>query len=356
MKEIRSILDLWEKYANDQPAVLATLVSLDGSSYRQLGARMLILENGEWIGGISGGCLEGNALKQAQKVLRDGKARLVEYDTRISEDRQIGIGLGCEGRIEVLFQSLKGNVAMIDLLKGLSTIRKPACVVTVFKSSLPGDPLIGRFDHLYQLPENWQSLLKIPDNEGQSHTTNISLGDRDLSVLVEWVIPNIRMIIGGDNRDVYPLANMGLELGWEVTLSGRSNKYRKDHLRYAVHIVSHQELDQIPLDRYTAVIGMYHDYKLDSSILEWALAGGPGYTGLLGPRKRFDRMYRELKLSEEVRSRIHSPVGLDLGAITPEEIAVSIISGVIAHFRGGAGEALREKDGPIHQRRGHPIN
>jgi xanthine/CO dehydrogenase XdhC/CoxF family maturation factor len=115
-------------------------------------------------------------------------------------------------------------------------------------------------------------------------------------------------------------------------------------------------MEHIPLDGYTAVIGMFHDYKLDRSILEWALAGDPGYTGLLGPRKRFDRMSRELKLSEEVRSRIHSPVGLDLGAVTPEEIAVSIVSGVIAHFRGGAGEALREKDGPIHRRRGHTIN
>lgn len=356
MKEIRSILDLWKRYANDQPAVLATLVSLDGSSYRQLGARMLILENGEWIGGISGGCLEGNALKQAQKVLRDGKARLVEYDTRISEDRQIGIGLGCEGRIEVLFQSLKGNVVMIDLLKGLSTIRKPACVITVFKSSLPGDPWVGRFEYLHQLPENWQSLLKFPGNEGQSHTTIISLEDRDLSVLVEWVTPNIRMIIGGDNRDVYPLVNMSLELGWEVTLTGRSDKYRKDHLRHGVHIMSYEELERIPLDRYTAVIGMFHDYNLDRSILEWALSVNPGYTGLLGPRKRFDRMSHELKLSEEVRSRIHSPVGLDLGALTPEEIAVSIISGVIAHFRGGAGGALRKKDGPIHRRRGHTIN
>lgn len=105
MKELKSILQVYRAHSSSvQKMALATVVHVEDSSYRRIGARMLILENGQWVGGISGGCLEGDALLQAKKVMLASKGKIVTYDTRGRDAHQIGVGLGCEGRIDVYLQ------------------------------------------------------------------------------------------------------------------------------------------------------------------------------------------------------------------------------------------------------------
>jgi xanthine/CO dehydrogenase XdhC/CoxF family maturation factor len=137
-------------------------------------------------------------------------------------------------------------------------------------------------------------------------------------------------------------------MGWEITLAGRQRKLRKEVLEGVTQILPVEELGSISTDHYTAVLCMSHDYATDLKALRHFLPSAIGYLGLLGPRKRFERMIAELNLGPEAIGCVHSPMGLHLGAVTPEEIAVSAVAEIIRTFRGGDGRPLREREGPIH--------
>lgn len=166
--------------------------------------------------------------------------------------------------------------------------------------------------------------------------------------LFEWLEPNLRVVISGDNYDVYPMLDLCRAMGWEITLAGRQRKLRKEVLEGVTQILPVEELGSISTDHYTAVLCMSHDYATDLKALRHFLPSAIGYLGLLGPRKRFERMIAELNLGPEAIGCVHSPMGLHLGAVTPEEIAVSAVAEIIRTFRGGDGRPLREREGPIH--------
>lgn len=328
MKELKSILQVYRAHSSSvQKMALATVVHVEDSSYRRIGARMLILENGQWVGGISGGCLEGDALLQAKKVMLAGKGKIVTYDTRGRDAHQIGVGLGCEGRIDVYLQPVTKE--LMAVLEECTVIREKKLLITPITVSREADlPFFSTGDSGPQRSE-------LAERRGGK-------------ALFEWLEPNLRVVISGDNYDVYPMLDLCRAMGWEITLAGRQRKLRKEVLEGVTQILPVEELGSISTDHYTAVLCMSHDYATDLKALRHFLPSAIGYLGLLGPRKRFERMIAELNLGPEAIGCVHSPMGLHLGAVTPEEIAVSAVAEIIRTFRGGDGRPLREREGPIH--------
>lgn len=355
MKEIKKILDFFQAHRESGlEMALATVVHVEDSSYRRIGARMLILENGHWVGGISGGCLEGDALLNAKKVMMNGECKVVTYDTRNRDARQIGVGLGCEGRIDVFIQPLRDQNSVIPVLEKCLRSRESGVVFTAFESTRPKDPLVGVSlfpmvsDHpfLRQLERELEEVKQ----QRRSKAVELKVEEHVLQVLLEYMEPNIHAVIVGDNYDVYPLLAIGRELGWEVSLVGKQHKLRKEGLENITRLVALEDIAGIVEDPYTTVLAMAHDYATDLAVLRHFASRRIGYLGMLGPRKRFKRMLGELGLDENAVRFVHNPMGLHIGAASPEEIAVSIAAEVIQAFRGGDGRSLKLKEGPIHKR------
>lgn len=360
MKEIRAIVKAYQSIdLRTTRAALATVVRVEGSSYRRAGARMLVLDNGTYLGGISGGCLEGDALRRAQKAIGLHHSSIVTYDTTQEDDHQIGIGLGCQGVIDVLFTPLDpddpGNP--VRVLERLVQIRQPASLVTI----TGGPTELGRtivfeektFPESIPFPAVAEDVLKdIHEciSALQSRTFSYSGG---VTLFVEMVLPAIHVIVFGSNNDIYPFLRMAGELGWDTTTV--TNLLRADRSIYSLSnsVLDHTSGSIDSGDAYTAILLMTHDYKTDLRRLPQALRTQASYIGILGPRKRTEKMYGALAaagqpVSETDRDRIYSPAGLDIGSATPEEIALSILAEIRSHFAGRTGTSLRLRQGTIY--------
>ncbi|MDO6430528.1 XdhC family protein [Flavitalea sp. BT771] len=361
MKEIRSIVNAYRSidFATTR-AALATVVRVEGSSYRRAGARMLVLDNGTYLGGISGGCLEGDALRRAQKAIGLRHASVVTYDTTQDDDHQVGVGLGCQGIIDVLFTPLDPDDANnpVPVLASLSNTRTPVCLITVTQG-----PRLG-FNVLFE-PQSFVRTFPFPGLAAQAlpdiHDCLASLQSRthtystDITLFIEMILPPIHVVVFGSNNDLYPFLRMALELGWDTSLY--TNILRADKALLALTTATHDHsTDTIPEgDAYTAIVLMTHDYKTDLRRLPQALKTKASYIGILGPRKRTERIYAALEadgypVSDADRQRVYSPAGLDIGSATPEEIALSILAEIRSHFAGRTGTSLRLRQGAIYQR------
>ena len=183
-------------------------------------------------------------------------------------------------------------------------------------------------------------IISPENNKGQT-----------LKVLVEYLRPETKIIIIGDNYDVLSFVGIAYELGWAIHLVGRKKKMSRNLFAKAKAIYEYEEFDNVPVDEFTAIVLMSHDYNWDKTILPKVLAQNPTYVGMLGPKKRTVKMQKEL--GNDLLNKIeffHSPIGLDIGAESPEEIALSIASEIVATFRKREGTPLRHREGPIHER------
>jgi xanthine dehydrogenase accessory factor len=369
MKEIKQITEAYQNIDfSKTKAALATVVRVEGSSYRRTGARMLVLESGEWIGGISGGCLEGDALKKARLAMSQNKATLITYDTTDDDPYQIGVGLGCNGIIDVLITPLDSqnpNNAVRQLQSCIDQ-RMPNLVVTVTGiSKVHTNIALGnvfRFDNEVHFSANFplsqlnESL--IPSiNEALATTKSVSkeyiLEDRSkLTLFLEVIPPAIQLYIFGSNYDVYPMVKVGKELGWRVICVCNPAKMHASLSKMADTVVPKDHQPEI--DNFTAAISMCHDYESDYRNMQMLLKTDIKYIGLLGPKKRTIKMYDRMtekgtSLTAEQEERIYSPVGLDIGAATPEEIALSVCAEIRAFFSGRDGNRLKYRPKPIYE-------
>ncbi|WP_435357455.1 XdhC family protein [Emticicia sp. SJ17W-69] len=369
MKEIKQITEAYQKIDFSQTrAALATVVRVEGSSYRRTGARMLVLESGEWIGGISGGCLEGDALKKARLAMSQNKATLITYDTTEDDPYQIGVGLGCNGIIDVLITPLdpQNPNNAVRLLQNCIDQRTPNLVVTVTNLSKKqanislGD--VFRFDNETHFNQTFP-LNEIRDNilievqDALKNTKSVSkeyiLEDgAKLILFLEVIPPAIQLLVFGSNYDVYPMVRAAKELGWRVICICNPIKMHPTLFELADEVVPK---DFIPsIDTFTAAISMCHDYESDYRNLQMLLKTTISYIGLLGPKKRTNKMYVRMNeegilLTDEQEKRIYSPVGLDIGAATPEEIALSVCAEIRATFSGRDGNRLKLRQRPIYE-------
>lgn len=370
MKEIKKIIDTYEKIDfTTTRAALATVVRVEGSSYRRTGARMLILDNGVWVGGISGGCLEGDALRKAKHAIVQEQPNLITYDTTEDDAHQIGVGLGCNGIIDVLISPLdpedKNNP--IEQLKNIVNDRQAHIIISVadkhdqVKGVAVGDVFHylnkEQFAGIFPIPNITEAVLKDIEwsiNKERSKPRDYDLEMGHLTLFIEIIPPVMHLVMYGGNYDIYPLVTLAKEVGWKVSVVANPTKVNKSLFKTADAVISNKN-PIVEIDEYTAAVLMAHDYKTDLNNLKALLETEIPYIGLLGPRKRSDKMFTEFRaegidFEQDLKERIHSPIGLDIGAITPEEIAISIIAEIRAFFAGRTGQFLKERVGSIHVR------
>ena len=370
MREFKAILAAYYKAGlSDRKAAIATVVQVRGSSYRSPGARMLITDDGKWVGSISGGCLEGDALRQARLVMMSGESQTVTYDTREESNQNLGIGLGCNGIIDVLIEPIiSEDHHLKSLFEQIATSQTPLALATIFagdKQSIGQKLLCSEHDILRcNLEDNLVREKVFSDLKGlfQGHA---SKGKRyfglngEVDVFVELIQPTISLIIFGGGFDARPVSNLAKSLGWDVTVTDECVAHIAPIFFPTADTLSLCQRSFIDRDfkitPYTACNLMSHNYEYDRDVLKKLVDSDTPYIGILGPRKRFDKMLDEyrtsgVELNSEVLSRIHSPIGLDIGAEAPDEIAVAIIAEIQGKFSNRSGGHLKYRSGPIHKR------
>lgn len=350
MKEINKIIEFYHALPEDIACAIATVVHVEGSSYRRVGARMLVASNGQWEGGISGGCLEGDALRKAQQVIFSGKSKIVTYDTREDDASSIGIGLGCNGLIDVLISPINRDDSNnpIKILEDCSLERKEHILITSLE-----DKLNSNNQGKISCGENFQEEgIKAIINEVKAKQSSRIVELEHKKVLVEYLAPPIHLLIFGGQYDVFPLLQLKELLGWKATLICKSQNTNVASLRLADKIINQREGCQLPeVDKHTVAILMAHDYKTDVANLKRLLEEtNLPYIGMLGPKKRANKAFNELAINAVSQERVFAPVGLDTGAVTPEEIAVSIVAEIRSFFSKRKGTSLRDRAETIHSK------
>lgn len=373
MKEITEIIKSFE-IANKQGlrTALATVVNVVGSSYRRAGARMLVTENGMLTGAISGGCLEGDALKKALLAIYENKNKLVTYDTSDSDDAKFGVQLGCNGIVHILFEPINKEIENnpIGLLKKIISERKQAVLITFFSLEDKNFQIGTKYlINKSEILENTQTAIssELEKNSKQdaisvlenkvSISKDYKLEDKTISSFIEFVKPVISIVIFGAGNDVLPLVSLCYLLGWQTTIiDGRRSHATKERFANAGNIfISDAEsaLENVKIDEQTFFIVMTHNYNYDIEILRQLSQIDCRYIGILGPKKKLHRMFDELSgkgtfFYESQKEKIFSPIGLDLGAETSEEIALSIVAEIQAFIANKNAQPLRLKEENIH--------
>lgn len=364
MKEICNIIQVYESLDHSREKVaLASVVSVEESSYRRIGARMLVQSSGIWVGGISGGCLEGDALRRSQAVIYKNQASLVVYDTMEDDRNQIGVGLGCNGRIEVLLTPIDPEDPNneIELLKKIQHDNKPNILLKVIDAPA-GTGLLGQ-TQLVSMDATTLEFAGIAADELAGFIEEVTTKKTPktfscatsaygrVKILIEFIRPETRLVIAGDNYDVNALASVATALGWEIYVVGKAKKLSRQVFEQAKSILDYGQADQLDINEYTAVVLMTHDYQKDLELLPLFYAKQPAYLGLLGPKKRFLKMQNELQdIQFDETDFFFTPTGLEIGAESPQEIALSITAEIVAAMRRKPGVSLRIKEGTIHER------
>lgn len=372
MKEQKAIIDAFRKTdLTERKAALATVVRVRGSSYRSPGARMLITDDGKWVGSISGGCLEGDALRKARQVMMDGKPMTVTYDTSENSNQNLGIGLGCNGIIDVLIEPVDpaGYRNPIALFESLVSSGEPVALATVFsngghvgdKELVAADGrVIVSFSNTLLHNAVIGDLTKVFATK-RSEAKEYRVESDTHEVFIELIQPSISVIIFGGGFDARPVSQLAKGLGWDVTVTDECVAHIAPLFFPTADKLSLCQRDFIDRDfnitPFTACVLMSHNYEYDRDVLRKLLKSPAPYIGILGPRKRFDKMLAEfeaegLTLRGDDLHRIHSPIGLDIGAEAPDEIAVSIIAEIQGKFANRSGGFLKYRNAPIHQRDG----
>ena len=370
MKDFKTIVTEFRKVdISHRKAALATVVKVRGSSYRSPGARMLITDDGKWIGSISGGCLEGDALRKARQVMMDNAPMTVTYDTSEESNQNLGIGLGCNGIIDVLIEPINSaaNNNPINLFEKFISTTEPLTLATIFNaSSGVGQKIIlhsgGALENYFSNEElsmlvknDLMHLFVSKKSEAKMYRTK----EGDVEVFVELVQPTVSLIIFGGGFDARPVSHLAKSLGWDVRVTDECVAHIAPLFFPTADKLSLCHRDFIDRDfeitPFTACVLMSHNYEYDRDVLKKLLKTETPYIGILGPRKRFDKMQLEftkqgITLSADDIHRIHSPIGLDIGAETPDEIAVSIISEIQGKFANRSGGFLKYRNAPIHYR------
>ncbi len=377
MKTLQAIVELAQASPPGEVLALATVVKTRGSAYRRPGARMLVTPAGRSAGLISGGCLDGDVRERAQAVLASGRPCLVTYDSRSPADIVFGLGLGCSGIVQVLLEPVTAGdpAGLLAFLTACVNRRQVGRIATIFHetsaylasrvlrwpdgaltSTCADDVVAAALLQLWQESASRRTALRemvLPD--GQT-----------AGVLLEAITPPVALTIFGAADDALPVAHLAKSIGWHVTVIDARPAYATPE-RFptadAVHCLrpgALSESPQIVLTPESMVMIMTHHFNHDRDLLRFLLPRPPCYLGILGPKARTARLLEELaeeglRFPDDTLAKIHGPAGLDLGAETPEEIAISIIGEMQSVLAQRGGGALRDRNAPIHDPVDQPI-
>jgi len=348
------------------PFALATTVAVAGSSPRPPGATMAVSAGGEALGSLSGGCVEGAVYAAAEQVLAGAGPALATYG--ISDEHAFSVGLTCGGILTVLVQQV--DAARAALLRGLLDdldADVPVALATVVGGPAPlGAQLVVRPAGVggslgtegldAAVTDDVRGLLAL----GQDGTRHYGPGGErridEVAVFVRSFTPPPRMLVYGAIDFAAAVARLGAFLGYRVTVCDARPVFATPRRLPEAHEVvcrwPHDHLLDTAVDGRTVICVLTHDPKFDVPLLAVALRSPAAYVGAMGSRRthseRLDRL-RELGLSEPELARLRSPIGLDLGARTPEETAVSIAAEIVQTRWGGSGMPLASTGGAIHR-------
>lgn len=365
MNEAQNIVNAFRRLAPNQRAALATIVSLEGSSYRRPGARMLITDSGETTGLLSAGCFEQDVCERARMVMLTGEPALVKYDTTTNDDIVWGLGLGCSGVVHVLIEPATNErvAGLMQLLAECAECESCGAIATVFRANSES---LGAAAFLYAdgtidgqpIARSIFDDLREVVRKGNSTIRRYATEDGYIDVFLEVVRPPARLVIFGAGHDSAPVVRLAKSLGWHTSVvdtRARVSSHERFEDADAVWLCRPEDVNkQVSLSERTAVVLMTHNYLHDLELLRQLLPLRLRYLGCLGPKKRTEQLLLDLSAEDTwfVRAnlrRLHSPVGLDIGAETAEEIALSIVSEIKAVLSERAGAQLRNREGSIHE-------
>ena len=378
MNEVRALVEAFDAaHERGGRCALATVVSVEGSSYRRPGARMLVCEGGASTGTISAGCLEADVIEHAKRVIRVGEAVLVEYDTASTSDEMAwGLGLGCNGVVRVLVEPVGPASSYVEALRRSCDGRAgaaPVTVATVYQhttsDSTHAAPRVPVGARLFideggetgreNLSEEVAALVEGDVRAGATGGRFYEVAGGSVKVFVETLVRPVPLIVFGAGHDALPVVELARGLGWQTEVvdpqsrpASRSRFAAADRVTLARPAEVAARVDITPR---TLTLLMSHNYSHDLELLRFLLASPARYIGVMGPRKRTERMLRELAAGEDAfrpeeadTARLHSPAGLDVGANSPAEIALSVVAEMRAVLDGRRGGMLRERRGSIH--------
>jgi xanthine dehydrogenase accessory factor len=352
-KVVEGIICLAE---SGQRCAVATVVRIQGSSYRRPGAKFLVEEGGQTLGGVSGGCLEADVREVALTVMRDGVPRLLHYDTGSDEQRVWGLGLGCNGLVDIFVQrstseaALRVAARLKDLLGGetafaVSTlVEGPGQVGSALVLGSAG--VLAGSTGSSQLDSEMVGLTLDQLAKGESALHTVGAG----RVFTEVYNPPPHLIICGAGDDSIPLVGYAAAAGFRVTLVDHRSAYlmpeRFPAATRLLRLRPEEELSPLPLGPGTYVVLKTHSLAHDREWVKHLLRTEVPYIGLLGPGKRRELILDQIGSTEN--HRVFGPVGLDLGAEGPEQIALCIVAELLAVRSGREPGHLRARDGAIH--------
>ncbi|CAM4393578.1 XdhC family protein [Zobellia nedashkovskayae] len=316
-----------------QKTVLATVVALEGSSYRRPGVRMLIHEDGKRIGAVSGGCVEKEIIRQAQTVFTDDIPKMMIYDGRYR--------LGCEGILYILIEPFAPSSTFLEAFELTLSRRTQFKIISSFSKDEGNNTNLGSFF--------------IIGREKFGMRNNVVLTD-DRERFEQEMNPCFKLIIIGAEHDAVQLCSFASLTGWEVTIvaSAAEEKNISDFPGASLFLSEEPEMLSLnSIDEQTAIVLMTHSYVRDLKYLLAIKESRPVYLGMLGPAKRREKLLNEFienypEVSDAFFDTIHGPAGLDIGAETAQEIAMAILSEILSVTRNKEPIMLKNKQGRIH--------
>ena len=375
MREVKEILEKVAAFAPGERAILATVVDVQGSGYRLPGARMLTLENGDTFGMVSGGCLEADVLERAKKVLTSGRAEVFTYDTTNDESSVFSLNMGCRGVVRILLEPVGGGNFLLTNLRGVHEDRETRTIATLisadggFEAELGGRLFYegnGSFaaDKLPLSLQNLQTLhdacVSFHESEKDYGFQNFETDEGLFEFAFESMKPPVALLLFGAGADAIPLARIASDLGWHIEVFDHRPAFlTKERFPEADRLIFHNEenpIGPIKNDPLTVAVIMTHNYEHDSRILPQLLRSNVAYIAALGPKRRTEQLLTAAaaggqSFTQEQRERLYAPAGLDIGADTPEAIALSIAAEIQSILKDREGGHLRDRKGSIYDRK-----
>jgi len=336
-------------------AVLATVVRIEGSAYRRPGARLLVEDDGTTLGSISGGCLEGDVREVALAALAEGRSRGRRYETGADENEAWGLGLGCAGSVELFVQPIdSAALGSIERARELLNTGQPFVLATAIGGSVsPGGSVVvssgGEASGSTGAPAlDSEIVRRAPEWIASRASRLAAVGPAEVFVQV-LIPPPVLMLFGADD-DAKPIASFASSVGFRVTVvDHREALLVAERFPDAERRLVRRPDDGVgglAIGPCTLAVVKTHRIAHDREWARQLLSAGAGYVGLLGPRARTREIRRSIGAEDD--PRVFGPVGLDLGAEGPDQVALSIVAELLAASSGAAPRPLREKEDPVH--------
>ena len=365
MQEVLRLLNAIDTAtAQHKDAAIATVVRVKGSAYRREGTKMLIDADGKQTCMISGGCLEQEVAEVAKRVMDSKQPVVKAFD--LDEDLVWGLGLGCGGSVDVYIEPFDDGDANKKFLAAVRA-QQPACLATIITSDTPALPRGARLFidasstsgtlGAASLDERFTKEARSMMQQLYPRAKTVRINAHNIDVFLDVTMPAPELSIFGAGHDAIPLANYAHTLGFNTTIIDARHAFvtpgRFPHAKQLIRTHPSGFANTVTLSARSYVIIMNHHLERDKDSLAFALNSQAPYIGVLGPRSRYEQILDMLKddghtVHPDALKRVRNPIGVDIGADTPEEIAMSILSELIALRGNYPAGFLSARTGPIH--------